>query len=160
MSNNINYKLIPDKLYTQIVRNMPILCVDILIKSGNYILLGMRNDYPLKGTYFTPGGRVLKGERMEDAVKRKAIEELGVEIKIEQELSSYECIWNRGFSGEQQHTVGKFYLAKIIDNKDLMPNKSHSEFIWYPINSKELHPIIQSVLKGEKYIYYNDIVNR
>ena len=46
---------IPDKIYAEIVQNVPILCVDLLIKdeSGSYLLLKRKNE-PLKNEYYLP----------------------------------------------------------------------------------------------------------
>ena len=54
---------IPDKIYAEIVQNVPILCVDLLMQdeSGSYLLLKRKNE-PLKNEYYLPGGRIFIGE--------------------------------------------------------------------------------------------------
>ena len=52
---------IEKELYVDIIRNMPIPTVDILfLNSQNELLLGKRNNEPLMGIYYIPGGRVDK----------------------------------------------------------------------------------------------------
>ena len=74
--------LIPEDIYRSFVDAMPVLCVDCIIvnEKGQYLLL-KRMGEPLKGEWWTPGGRVLKGEKLENAVRRKIGEELGIQLK-------------------------------------------------------------------------------
>ncbi len=52
---------IEKELYKDILRNMPIPTVDILfVNSQGELLLGKRNNEPLMGVYYIPGGRVNK----------------------------------------------------------------------------------------------------
>ena len=60
--------MIPNDFYRQIVDVLPILCVDlIIIKNGKYLLVKRKNK-PFKGIYWSPGGRVLKGEKITRAI--------------------------------------------------------------------------------------------
>lgn len=89
-------RLIPTETYKLIVDIMPILCVDIIISNdkGEYLLIKRANQ-PLKGQWWVPGGRVLKGEVLEDAVKRKVKEELGIHIKVLGPAGYYEEQYKR-----------------------------------------------------------------
>jgi colanic acid biosynthesis protein WcaH len=80
-----------EKFYTQIITNLPILCVDLLIKNnkGQY-LLHYRNNQPLKGHWWVPGGRVHKLEKIKNAGTRKCKEELGLVIKEWKTCGYYE----------------------------------------------------------------------
>ena len=52
---------IEKELYMDILRNMPVPTVDIVfVNSRNEFLLGKRNNEPLMGVYYIPGGRVNK----------------------------------------------------------------------------------------------------
>ena len=70
-----------DEEYQHIVDTMPILCVDLVLSDRNckYLLVKRNND-PLKGKWWVPGGRVFKDESLEEAAVRKAREELSLEI--------------------------------------------------------------------------------
>ncbi len=50
-------KMLPAKLYEQIVENVPLVCVDILLAVDNGVLLVKRKKPPFKG-WWLPGGRV------------------------------------------------------------------------------------------------------
>ena len=53
--------------YTKIIEDLPIYCVDIIIKNDQeeYLLI-KRNNEPKKGEWWVIGGRVLKGETTKD----------------------------------------------------------------------------------------------
>lgn len=74
---------LPIETYKTIVDTMPVLCVDAIISNdiGEYLLI-KRAVEPLKGEWWVPGGRVYKGETLEEGIKRKMREELGIEIRI------------------------------------------------------------------------------
>jgi colanic acid biosynthesis protein WcaH len=83
--------LIPKKTYRNIVDAMPILCVDAIIRNDQgQVLLVKRTNEPLKGEWWVPGGRVYKGEGLEDSIQRKIKEELGIDINIKGVAGYYE----------------------------------------------------------------------
>ena len=83
--------IIPTEHYKKIIEVLPILCVDIIIKNhnGEYLLIKRANE-PLKGKWWVIGGRVLKGESLEQAAKRKVKEEVGLEIDNVKSIGYYE----------------------------------------------------------------------
>jgi colanic acid biosynthesis protein WcaH len=67
--------------YKKIIQKIPILCVDIIIRYKDKVLLIKRTDEPCKGIYWPIGGRVHKGESVDAAARRKILEEIGIEYK-------------------------------------------------------------------------------
>ena len=67
--------------YKKIIQKIPILCVDIIIRYKDKVLLIKRTDEPCKGVYWPIGGRVHKGESVDAAARRKILEEIGIEYK-------------------------------------------------------------------------------
>jgi len=64
--------------YKKIIQKIPILCVDIILRYKDKVLLIKRADEPCKGIYWPIGGRVHKGESVDAAARRKILEEIGI----------------------------------------------------------------------------------
>jgi len=99
---------IPEEEWATVVRNVPIVSVDLLVSTTEGVLLVERRNRPAKGEWFVPGGRVHKGERLVGAVQRVAREELGVEVEIEASLGAYEHLYD---DAAVDDAGGKHYLA-------------------------------------------------
>lgn len=52
--------MLEKEIYKTVVRNTPLASIDLCIVCNEKILLGKRKNDPLKGFFFTPGGRILK----------------------------------------------------------------------------------------------------
>lgn len=119
-------KKLPFEFYKKIVASLPILCVDgVLVDKGKFLLIKRKNQ-PQKGKWWVPGGRVLKGERMEKALKRKVKEELGINIKILKPLGYYEefCKENEFRLKSGIHTLSIVFLAKLLSLNIKLDNQS------------------------------------
>jgi colanic acid biosynthesis protein WcaH len=61
---------------------LPLVSLDLCLTrpgpQGPELLLGLRNNRPAKGWWFTPGGRIRKNEPLADALRRVALDELGL----------------------------------------------------------------------------------
>ena len=74
---------ISKRLYDQIVSVMPITSVEAIIRDkDDRILVLRRNNAPVKGEWWFPGGRVHKGETLSEALIREVKEETGLNIEI------------------------------------------------------------------------------
>jgi len=54
---------------------MPIVSVEALIVMDETLLFLRRNNQPAKGEWWFPGGRIRKGESLEEALRREVKEE-------------------------------------------------------------------------------------
>ncbi len=100
-----------------IVKNVPIVSVDLVVLSPSGVVLGKRANEPAKGEWFVPGGRVQKNERLIAAVDRIAAEELGVEsVAIQESLGCYEHIYP---TADIDGVDSKHYLANgfVVETK-------------------------------------------
>jgi colanic acid biosynthesis protein WcaH len=72
-------KWILPETYRQIVDVLPILTMDIQVMNCNGAILQVRRaQEPLKGEWWTPGGRMYKGETMLEACQRILWQELNI----------------------------------------------------------------------------------
>lgn len=73
--------LLPLAQFQQAVVALPLVSVDwVLTNPAGELLVGQRLNAPARGTWFTPGGRVRKGEALAVAQQRVALEELGLPL--------------------------------------------------------------------------------
>ena len=92
-------KFLPENVYSKLVHDCIVCCVDILLvridESGKkQCLLVERASEPVKGVWWLPGGRLLKGETFFSAAIRKAQQETGlVDVRPIQVLG----VWNTFF---------------------------------------------------------------
>jgi len=86
-------KNIPAGLYKKIVSLMPICCVDLVFWSEGKVHLFKRAYAPAKDKWWVAGGRILKGEKIKDAVARKAKEDIGVDVKIRKMIGVYDTFF-------------------------------------------------------------------
>lgn len=130
---------IPIEKYREIVDLIPIQCVDaVIIKNGKYLLVKRKNE-PLKGVFMTPGGRVLKGERLIDAVKRKVKEETGLEVKPISVVGFYEDFYEKNELGlDLVHTTSIVFVCSYISGEVRLDNQS-SDYVWADSLPKELN---------------------
>jgi ADP-ribose pyrophosphatase YjhB (NUDIX family) len=73
---------LPEGTWKTMMRSMPIPCVDVIVERDGQILLGFRKIVPYKNIWSLPGGRILKGENPEDAVRRH-LREIDISADIE-----------------------------------------------------------------------------
>lgn len=73
---------LPKEEYDRIFAIVPRLTVEVVIADGRGVLLAERDIEPNVGAWHLPGGTVYWGERVLDAVVRKAREELGIAVAV------------------------------------------------------------------------------
>jgi 8-oxo-dGTP diphosphatase len=74
---------LPKDEYDRIFAKVPRLTVEVLVTSrGRGVLLALRDVDPCRGMWNLPGGTVRFGERLVDAVRRVAADELGISVRV------------------------------------------------------------------------------
>jgi len=108
--------MIPEVKYVQIIEVLPILCVDIVVRNwrGEYLLIKRANE-PLKGHWWVIGGRVFKGETLEQAAVRKVREETGVSVSKVRPIGYYEDAFEANPFGlsTPMHSVSVVFSAVL-----------------------------------------------
>lgn len=69
--------LLPKSEWKEILRSMPIPCVDVVVDKDGKALLGFRRIRPYKNVWALPGGRIRKREYPQDAAERN-LREIGI----------------------------------------------------------------------------------
>ncbi len=85
-------KRLPEKEYKKIFAQVPRLCVDLVIKTKDGVLLSRRDIRPWRGYWHLPGGSVFFGETIKTAAERIAKEELGITVSIKKTLGYAEFL--------------------------------------------------------------------
>ena len=147
---NMTNMFIEKELYKDILRNIPIPTVDILfLNSKNELLLGKRNNEPLLGVYYIPGGRINKWEKLLDAAHRKAKEELWIDI----DTTRLEFVWvyddifdNSAFDDIGTHCIPVTYCYRLtISEEDHLSiwDTQHSELQFFSLDDPSLHEMVK-----------------
>jgi colanic acid biosynthesis protein WcaH len=137
---------IPDELYKKIKLSLPIACVDILLLHEDKFLLVRRNQEPLKGSWWFPGGRIYKSELIFDAAVRKGKEELRLDLQVVRIASIEESIFNKE-NGMDLHTINIVVEMQLVNFKQsIVLDSTHSEFAWRDSIEDWFHPCIRKPL--------------
>ena len=78
------------KEFREIYSKVSRLCVDLIIKTSDGVALSLRSIEPYKGQWHFPGGTVFYKEKITDAIKRVAKEEVGIKVNIDRLLGYIE----------------------------------------------------------------------
>lgn len=136
------------KEFDFVQKSVPMICVDLIVKNNNKVLLGKRNTYPYKGLWHIPGGLIHYNETIKDALNRVAKRETGLEIEPIKQLSFHEYI-NEDPRG---HFIGINYIVKKIGG-NLKINEFNSELKYFNYIPDNMNPwqidIVKHVLYGE-----------
>ncbi|MDC3135377.1 NUDIX domain-containing protein, partial [Prochlorococcus sp. AH-716-J09] len=123
--------------------------IDLCIVRNKKILLGKRRNNPAKDFYFVPGGRIMKGETIDNALTRIIKVETGISISRKENkktnfLGVFEHFYEENFLGNKEFSSQYIVLAYLLDanslstiNHDIFMHQ-HSDLIWYDITRKKI----------------------
>ena len=136
-----------------VIENTPLVSIDLCLICNGQILLGKRSNEPLKGTWFTPGGRIHKNETWQDALLRIAEAELGL-ICIAVEDFALMGMWDHFYSNSaldqntSTHYVNLPHYAEFKSKPQITLDDQHGEFKWFDLsvvsNDEKSHPYIRN----------------
>ncbi len=135
--------IIPDALYKQIERYLPIVSVEALISINGAFLFLRRNNQPARGEWWLPGGRIRKGESFEKALRREIKEETGLGISDYKLINVYSRIF------PERHDITIAYLCKCIEGK-IRLNDEHSEYQLFSDVPADLNPYLIRVIEDSR----------
>lgn len=112
----------PIEEFKSIYSRVPRICVDLIIKNEQGVLLTLRQANGWEGQWHLPGGTIYIGETVQDAIDRVAEEELGIKLKVEKLLNFMEYLSEKKERGYGQSISLAFLCTPLssdikIDNQ-------------------------------------------
>jgi len=120
-----------------IVRHAPLISIDLVVtRPDSRVLLGLRENEPACDTWFVPGGRILKNERLADAFARLTRGELGHQLPYREAtlLGAFEHLYDTNFARQPGITTHYVVLAHRVNvAADFAPegDAQHRELRWW-----------------------------
>ena len=134
--------MIPTDRYNQIIDVLPILCVDVVIRNrqGEVLLIKRANE-PRKGEWWVIGGRLLKGETLEQAVIRKVREETALEVETVRPIGYYEAVAQENPFGLDSplHAVSVVFSTVVDDHQPISLDDQSSDWGFFQELPAEFH---------------------
>lgn len=135
---------IPSGLYDQIIGQMPIPSVEAVIVMNGSLLFLRRKNNPAAGQWWFAGGRIHKGESLEETLRREVKEETGLEIESYRFIKAYSRVF------PERHDITIAYLCKCREGKVELDSE-HSEYRLFKKLPIGLHPYLLETLKDSQW---------
>jgi len=135
---------LPNEIFEIVLENSPLVSVDLILENEkNQFLLGRRRNQPAKGFWFVPGGRIRKGELIIDALKRVALEEVGLIIKDHNSsfLGAFDHIYENSIFSTEARPSSTHYVALGFhyqiraEEVSQVEKPQHSELSWMSLKT-------------------------
>jgi 8-oxo-dGTP diphosphatase len=111
----------------------PIVAVGVIIRRNNQIVLVQRGKEPSKGLWTFPGGAIELGESLQEAARREALEETGLDVELEEVATVLDNVVRDDTGRVQYHYVIVDYLARPVGGT-LRPGSDVSQARWFRIS--------------------------
>jgi colanic acid biosynthesis protein WcaH len=126
--------------FLQVVESAPLVSIDLILRDeSGAVLLGRRVNRPAQGFWFVPGGRIWKGEKIMDAMKRIASREIGHTLDEPKLMGAYDHFYDDNYlkvPGINTHYVVLAYEGSWPNGREAVGDDQHSEMRWWSV--KEL----------------------
>jgi colanic acid biosynthesis protein WcaH len=145
--------MLDTQTFKSVIKNAPLVSIDLCLVCDDQLLLGKRNNDPLKGEWFTPGGRIHKNESWQDALLRIAEVELGLSgIAVEDFtlMGMWDHFYNNSAFDENTstHYVNLPHYAEFKSKPQIALDDQHGEFKWFDLavvtNDKKFNPYMRN----------------
>ncbi len=150
----VNNTFIDKSLYAQFARNMIICCVDVFVYDAvakKYFMV-QRDQPPMKGAWWLPGGRQNFGESFGDCAKRKCKDEVGLAVAPVENLGAFSTPFDTSAHNCPTHTVNIAVLAYRDSSAPAKLDKHHAASEW--------RPMLNTIPDAHKNPYINEVYMR
>lgn len=141
-----------DEDFARIIAATPLVSIDLILRNPQgQILLGYRRNRPAQDTWFVPGGRIRKNERLADAWRRIARVELGITLDAPRLLGVYEHLYDDNaldLPGVGTHYVVLACEADLPAGAALQPDQQHAQLHWWEIAALLASPDVHANTKA------------
>ena len=124
-----------DGQFLRVIDATPLVSIDLILRNEHgHVLLGKRLNRPAKDSWFVPGGRIRKNERIKEALVRISTRELGVAIVDAQLVGAFDHLYEDNFIGApgvSTHYVVLAFAARLPSETQLATDDQHSELRWW-----------------------------
>jgi colanic acid biosynthesis protein WcaH len=135
---------IPDEIFNVICNTFAFASIDLLVMtSDGKFILTKRAIEPDRGLWHIPGSIIAKGERVDDAIKRIARDELGVKVSVERFAGLYEYIGER-------HYLVHLYIARLLSGRIVLDFQA-SEYGEFDRIPRGIVPLQRKMLRDLGY---------
>jgi colanic acid biosynthesis protein WcaH len=127
---------LPTSDFLGVVKNTPLVAIDLVIADRTgAILMGWRQNEPAKDTWFVPGGRIHKDEKISDAFGRILLTEAGLRASFREarfggvfeHFYSVNCFGDPGFG---THYCVLAYVLQFDDRPAIQIDSQHVKIAW------------------------------
>ena len=139
--------------FKTVIENTPLVSIDLCLVCDGQVLLGKRANDPLKGEWFTPGGRIYKNETWQDALLRIVKAELGL-CGTRLESCSLMGVWDHFYNnsavdqGVSTHYVNLPHYAEFKSRPQITLDDQHVGFEWFDLSvvakDEKFHPYMRN----------------
>lgn len=122
--------------FLTVVKNTPLVAIDLIVYNPDgEILIGYRKNRPAQNTWFVPGGKIFKDERIAEAIERISLAEIGLSLNLKDchFKGVYEHLYADNFAGEpgiSTHYIVLAYESHLTSTPPPLPVEQHSDFRW------------------------------
>jgi colanic acid biosynthesis protein WcaH len=150
-----------DENFAFIVRNTPLVAIDIIIEDPDHrMLLGRRNNEPAKGYYFVPGGAIRKNEMIQGAFARILKAETGLHASIggAKFIGVFEHFYDTNRFDDPEygtHYVVLAYELRLTERPSVRLDSQHSDIRWLSgaeiLSASDVHPNAKAYFASKRF---------
>lgn len=117
------------------VDSLALVSIDLIVQCDGRYLVGRRNNQPASGSWFVPGGRILKNEPIPDALHRTILEELGLQrprgaVALRGIFEHFYSVDFTGDVGASTHYIVLAHDVVLSRIPESLPCAQHTQYQW------------------------------